>query len=1162
MNKARNPKKAMGWLLFIAILVSLLAFSTGSVLAGNIIANPGFEAGSLSSWTGFGTVAAASGGYSGSYQCSHSGLSGIEQTVTGLSTNTTYIMTSYIRTTTSNTIYAGVKNYGGNQITASTTGASWYKATVQFTIGPSNTTATIFTYLDGGTGYADAFTLYTAASPTITVTSPNGSESWGGTHNITWTTTGNWTDRKVVLEFSLDNTVWYPIKIDIDPDVGTYSWDTRAVTNLFGDDIATGRIRARADNNACSDTSNASFTVNNYGTAAAAITLTSPANNETVSGVKNITWSASGNWSGKTVNIYYTPDGTNWNSIATGLNPLDGTYAWETREYTNATWPQFLVCDETFSVASTPVSIVVGNSTASIVLKNPVQNERWSGTEKITWKTYGSWTGKTVSIDYSSNGGANWTNLATGLTPSTGYYSWNTAAVSDGTTYQVRVKDNTGTITFTSGNMTILNAKNNTRSYTMGFTTFPYDLTVQSETIKKQYLKNHGDMVVIWEDGSLPWVEAGNRTTFSQSFRDHWQGQLDNIGNSTSKIFYSINPGRSGALSKYWGTSENMELPSPWSTYALDDQRVIDAYTYIVEQVISFFNPTYVAISFEAEGFFKDASLSDWNAFMRLNKAVYDNIKAAHPSITVLGTMTGALVHNPKYEMLMAGYFNYSDCWGFSTYPYGWGDDFTIDYTTTGTEYPSNFYDDFVDEAAKYGKKIAIGESGYIHDNLDINDWSMHYISSEALQNYHINRILKDCNEGDALFVNNWSSLDLDQLWSASNEGVVKNQFAIWRDIGLRQYDNPGWTIFSAEATWDGWLSKRDRTTGDTTAPGNVTGFSATNNQVGQVSLLWTKPADADSVKILRKTGSYSTNNTDGEVIYMGVDTSFTDITAVTGTTYYYSAWARDASFNWSDGTAAGAKATGAATTDTTAPENISNFTASNDQAGIRLTWTNPTANDYAGVKIMRKTGSYSTSNTDGTQVYYGTGTHCQFTDTTVTAGTTYYYSAWARDEDGNWSDGTVIGAKGSGVGGTELFSDQFETDFSKWTDGGTTDWDRSTKWMSAGYYSAHATSGRTYLTSDNINTAGVTKITVHFWYRAGSISDSDNLYLQFYNGTTYNNIGEIGITGTQYGWVLYEYTTTDAQYLNKSNFRIRIDGSTLAAGKDIWIDQVSVAKF
>lgn len=44
---------------------------------------------------------------------------------------------------------------------------------------------------------------------------------------------------------------------------------------------------------------------------------------------------------------------------------------------------------------------------------------------------------------------------------------------------------------------------------------------------------------------------------------------------------------------------------------------------------------------------------------------------------------------------------------------------------------------------------------------------------------------------------------------------------------------------------------------------------------------------------------------------------------------------------------------------------------------------------------VRRKTGSYPTSPSDGTQVYYDTGT--SYNDTGLTAGTTYYYSAWSR---------------------------------------------------------------------------------------------------------------------------------------------------------------------
>ncbi len=95
-------------------------------------------------------------------------------------------------------------------------------------------------------------------------------------------------------------------------------------------------------------------------------------------------------------------------------------------------------------------------------------------------------------------------------------------------------------------------------------------------------------------------------------------------------------------------------------------------------------------------------------------------------------------------------------------------------------------------------------------------------------------------------------------------------------------------------------------------------------------------------------------------------------------------------------------------TLDGTLPANVSGFTATAGDKQVSLSWTNPTS-DFAGVTILRKTGSYPTGPTDGTVVYDSTGT--SYTDTGLTNGTTYYYKAFSRDIVVNYSSGVQSSA-------------------------------------------------------------------------------------------------------------------------------------------------------
>ena len=200
----------------------------------------------------------------------------------------------------------------------------------------------------------------------------------------------------------------------------------------------------------------------------------------------------------------------------------------------------------------------------------------------------------------------------------------------------------------------------------------------------------------------------------------------------------------------------------------------------------------------------------------------------------------------------------------------------------------------------------------------------------------------------------------------------------------------------------------------DVTMPGTVTGFNATDDQTGQVTLSWVNPVDPDLAEVLvtRKAGSYPTDHLDAgaTTVYTGLGTGAVDSPVTEGVTYYYAAWTRDTNNNWND--------TGSVsvTADTglypnTPPATVTGFAATDSQIGqVTLTWTNPSDGDFAEVVVLRKTGSYPTDHSDAgaTPVYSGVGIS-NHTDMGVAEGVTYYYAAFTRDTNGNWNDTRIV---------------------------------------------------------------------------------------------------------------------------------------------------------
>jgi len=75
------------------------------------------------------------------------------------------------------------------------------------------------------------------------------------------------------------------------------------------------------------------------------------------------------------------------------------------------------------------------------------------------------------------------------------------------------------------------------------------------------------------------------------------------------------------------------------------------------------------------------------------------------------------------------------------------------------------------------------------------------------------------------------------------------------------------------------------------TKPNSMTNFTATTQSTSQINLAWTRGSGANNTYVIRKTGSYPGNRTDGTEVYNGTGTSYSDTGRSSSTKYYYRAW-------------------------------------------------------------------------------------------------------------------------------------------------------------------------------------------------------------------------------------------------------------------------------
>lgn len=255
-------------------------------------------------------------------------------------------------------------------------------------------------------------------APTITVTSPDGGETFavGSSQAITWTTTG--TVGNVLIQYSANNGSSWSTVIASTANDGSYTWtvpDNTSSTCLV-------KISEAADNNP-TDTSDSTFSI--VSTSSPTITVTSPNGGETFNAgsSQNITWTTTGTVGNVKIE-YSTNNGSDWSTV-TSSTANDGSYAWTVpnKPSTNCLVRISEASDGSPTDTSNNKFSIVSSTTPTITVTAPNGGEEIEkgSSFKITWTTGG--TVGNVKIQYSTNNGGSWSTV-TSSTANDGSYTW------------------------------------------------------------------------------------------------------------------------------------------------------------------------------------------------------------------------------------------------------------------------------------------------------------------------------------------------------------------------------------------------------------------------------------------------------------------------------------------------------------------------------------------------------------------------------------------------------------------------------------------------------------------------------------------------------------------------------------------------------------------
>lgn len=339
-----------------------------------------------------------------------------------------------------------------------------------------------------------------------------------------------------------------------------------------------------------------------------------------------------------------------------------------------------------------------------------------------------------------------------------------------------------------------------TRSFYMGFTPFPYEISLDAIQDVYAHIADDADMIVHHFDNGVPWQEALDGSPYSDNIMDDWTLRRT-LTPPDHQILVSLTPISIGrdALAPYRGEQDDMPLPAPWDSYSFDHPDVIQAFINHAEANIAYFQPDYLLIGIEVN-LLMSLRPDLWDAYVTLHREAYTAIKAAHPELPVMVSMTGADllegytdVDHADQMRALADIIDTTDVLALSIYP------FITAFLTNSI--PTEIFDQL---AELTDKPLAIAETGYPAQPFRIEIGAdIQFNGTPELQEEWITLVLESAQAYEYQFVTNFILQDYDSLWEAV--GGQADLTILWRDTGL--YDENG-NARPALAVWQEWLMR------------------------------------------------------------------------------------------------------------------------------------------------------------------------------------------------------------------------------------------------------------------------------------------------------------------------------------------------------------------
>jgi hypothetical protein len=354
-----------------------------------------------------------------------------------------------------------------------------------------------------------------------------------------------------------------------------------------------------------------------------------------------------------------------------------------------------------------------------------------------------------------------------------------------------------------------------TRSFYLGFTPFPPDLSPASLDYVYDRLRQDADIVAHHFDNGIPWNEAlSDIYPYHSHIMSDWNTRKTKTpaGHKVYVAVTPINSDRTG-MALYRSSSDDQPLRPPFDAYAassaFNHPDVKTAYLNCCKRVIDFFRPDYFAFGIEVN-LLRKVGAAPWNNYLELHRYIYTQLKLLYPNLPIFASVAGvpllygyesppaeftsfpdpAQAYLDSQRTALSEVLGHSDYYALAFYPH-----ISAYY---GGNLPVSTLDNLF---ALSTKPTAIAETGYPAQNTEA--FGIPFAGSESLQNRYMDDLLKQADFRKFKFVINFILKDYDQL--CTEMGGCSDVARLWRDTGF--YSETGSSRLALQ-TWKAFLSR------------------------------------------------------------------------------------------------------------------------------------------------------------------------------------------------------------------------------------------------------------------------------------------------------------------------------------------------------------------